>query len=260
MPTTDFMVQVFNGSNVTVDPSQGYDEYRSSHAFAARSLGVDGVVAFSVLGIAMLVDGSVALYKLIRSSEHTVRGVGLRCNHIHANAKEGNFYDHCVGWHGAALSNVLVIIVSSSNYLSCLASHAAHAYPVVGKMMSLLPETHPHSHARTGPLFRSLLHFDNTLLYTASVGGRQCSASGQGSNLLSAFVTMILFFRGNIFGRKFASVASILDFKAHALIMCVAMGIGSSSSFATIVFSIDTMNIGSGSAWAKDIVSFCSSM
>ena len=79
-------------------------------------------------------------------------------------------------------------------------------------------------------------------------------------NIISYLVTFFLFFRGNVFGRKYASVASILDFKAHALIMGCAMGIGSSSSFATIVFSIDTMDIGSGSAWAQDIVSFCSSM
>ena len=81
----------------------------------------------------------------------------------------------------------------------------------------------------------------------------ECSASGQASNMLSAFVFFTLFFQGFVLDKKLATVASILDNKAHPMVMTAALAIGSSSSFAVIVLLLELMAFGAGAAWAKDI-------
>ncbi len=119
-----------NNINVTIDIAKDYDTFRLSQGFATRSLSTPGAISVFTLGLSMFIVGSMSLDKLIRRRNH-LEPDSLRCDLIAAQVETASLLDWAMGWHGTALSNIFVIIVSSANYFSCLAAEAVQGSNVV---------------------------------------------------------------------------------------------------------------------------------
>ena len=222
----------------------------TSGAFEQRVLTTPAAIALTVFFISLLAYGLLHLYLLIWTRSHRLEPNNNRCQHIQANAKDGNFVQYCIWGHGSALSALFLIVLSASNLAKCTAGQIQDASSKIAYLRAGKQGT---GYGVWDTWTESLFEGDTVMQIATAMATSECSASGQASNMLSFFVFCTLFFQGFVLDKKLATVASILDNKAHPLIMTAALAIGSSSSFAVIVLLLELMAFGAGAAWAKDI-------
>ncbi len=229
----------------------------ASGALEKRTLTTPGAVGLTMLSILFLAYGLLLAYAFIWNRQHAFEPSNNRCTLIHANAKDGNFVQYCTWGHGSALSALFLIVLSTSNLAKCTAGQIEDASSKIAYLRAGMQGT---GYGGGETWIESLFALDTVMQMATITGTIECSASGQASNMLSFFVFVTLFFQGYVLDKKLATVASILDNKAHPLIMGYAHSIWTSSMFAVTVLLFELINIGAGSAWANDITIWSSTL
>ena len=238
-------------NNVTT-PEENADVYfkLTSEALQQQTLTTPGAVALVALSTAYILVGAINLYYLVWTRQHTVHPEDVRCKHMHANAKGGNFVSYSISGHLAGLSTIILIMLSAASVAKCTGVEIEISSGLVAQLRDGMQQGNS--------LGEELVAFNAVMNLATLSATSKCSVAGQASNMLSFFVMVAFFFQGYALDRKVATMASILDNKAHPMVMVGARAIFGSAIFAFAVLFVDALDIGGGASWAKLITSWSS--